>query len=177
MRWLTLPTVIMILLAFVPISAAAQTPVATPVILHPSCEELPEYVDEVIGGTLRSLPDDSQKVIRPFIESNQDLTMMRPSELRQLSEAFDRWAGELEDVDPDDVPHVAREYHETLIEHISLVSAVSNSVATSGVFALFAYADAGEKLEQSWDEIRMTGRSMCGNAWEVLDDDFNVSDD
>lgn len=101
-------TVAIALLVWLILPDRSGTQLASPVTMHPSFAQLPEYVDKVIGGTFRSPPEGDQETILPFIKGDQDPTTMRPSPLRQLSETFDRWAGKPKDVDPGDVPFVTQ---------------------------------------------------------------------
>jgi hypothetical protein len=93
------------------------------------------------------------------------LDTLRPSQLVTVSGLLDDWATGLEDMPLRDIPRAARPYHEALILNLGLLSAVTSSMATGGVFGAIAYTDALEEAADLMDDANTYGTAKCGSDW------------
>lgn len=170
---------IVVLTIFMGSQLALVKPSLTPTPLpHGSCTDLDEYVDDVIAGSFYDLPVEDQKLIEEvLIDEDFNPTITRPSKLRRISEAFDEWAGNLEETDSDDIPYAARGYHKFLIDSISLISAATNAIASNGPLADLGFDDEAESLLIRREEINSAGHALCGNAWSVLEGRIEIPPD
>lgn len=159
--------VIVALLIGAPGASAMATPSATPAA-HPSCADLESYVSDVLIPTFTDTPIEDQRVIWDVLIGSDDFTMMRPNKLRDASAAFDRWAVNLEESDPDDIPVVAQDFHDGMTQYVGTMASVTNAIANNGPVALFGYAELADEIPALWEQIHEDGRGACGDAWDVM---------
>jgi hypothetical protein len=158
-RWIV---AVAALLAFLPVAATSQTttPTTVPTPMpsataaeRSSCTDLDAY-RETLDDAMEGVPLD----ILDELEG-KDMTMIRPSQMKSLSLTFDVIATRLEDIPDGEVPLVARDHHQALIDFSSLFANVFNATASGGPFAAMLY---GDQIE------RVTSELEAAEAWVVF---------
>jgi hypothetical protein len=150
------------LVLFSPLAANAQTatPGASPETdanyLEYECHELAKYSDQ-----LRDLYDETD------IEelSEEDIPRLRPSELSDLADDFFYIADSMDDMSDSEVPWVAEDYHELLIDQLSLYGNMFLSMSNAGFLGALAYTEDINvtlvEMQAAWD----LAESRCGSLW------------
>lgn len=144
------------------------TPGATPAP-HPSCAQLDAYILDIYFPTYTELPEDDQELVRGYLSGEIDPRTLRPGKFRQLSRAFDTWAANLEQVNAEDIPDAARDFHDFRIFHVGLLASITNAVASGGPVAALAYDDTADELSERLSLVHEEGRAMCGDAWNIME--------
>lgn len=161
-----------LLIAVTPGMALAQTPASTPMPIptdaeRTSCDDIDEYGD-IFAEKIMPLSDSASALWG----DDTDLTELRPSQLREVSEVFDQSATALETVADDDIPLIVKPYHDALITMLSVGSNTFLAMANGGIFALIAYAEPMEEAADAMNDASAYARYVCGDQWTLgLNDD------
>ena len=129
------------------------------------CDDLEEYKEDTIADSLMALPTEHFETLEYVFSPGFDIMNARPSQLISASQAFDAWATELETIDEDDVPAAAVPMHEALIDTVSLMSSITNALATGGPFAVMAYEDSIDAITGQQAHAEEFGYQHCGAQW------------
>jgi hypothetical protein len=156
-----------ITLALTLIAITASTTYAAPPARY-ECDDLEDYQSEL----MTMIPLDDMVTLGELLE--QDVETMRPSELRDMSRITEDWAEAMDDYPVRDVPYAAIEYHEAFAESISLVSIITNAMATGGMFAVLPYVDAVEEADIALSTADLEGKRMCGEDWPFGEDEGTI---
>jgi hypothetical protein len=129
------------------------------------CDDLADYQLAVFSA----IPAEDIQTLSTILDG--DVETLRPSEFREAAEIFDDWASELEDFSPRDVPRAAEEYHEALIDNMSLFASMFTSMSTGGVFGAIAYVEVIEESTAELEDANQRGEQRCPQDWPFGTDD------
>ena len=132
------------------------------------CDDLEDYQYDL----MTMIPLEDMMVLGELLE--QDVETMRPSELREMSRITEEWAEAMEDFPVRDIPYAATDYHEAFTETISLVSVMTNAIATGGLFAALPYVDLIDEADIALTSAIMDGERMCGEDWPFGEDEGTI---
>jgi hypothetical protein len=132
------------------------------------CDDLDDYQVELMS----MVPLEDMMTLGELLE--QDVETMRPSELREMSRITEEWAEAMEDFPVRDIPYAATDYHEAFTETISLVSVMTNAIATGGLFAALPYVDLIDEADIALTSAIMDGERMCGEDWPFGEDEGTI---
>lgn len=127
------------------------TPVASPVAM--ACEDIYGYAVE----TRTLLPDLS---FTP--PDDDDLSSLRPSQLRELADVLDTWGGALDAYPLDDVPDDAMVFHDARVDQVTAAAGVTNALAQGSPLGALIYTDTlQESVEIANGEAERI-HAVCG---------------
>jgi hypothetical protein len=147
--------------SILPLAGASQaTPEATPATpsdgIEYECDDIADY-----SARLQELFDSTG--IEEIDE--EDLPKLRPTQLADLADDFYFIAEAMDAMSDDDIPWVARDYHELLINQLSLYGNMLLSMSTSGILGALAYVEdineTSVDMQAAWD----LAEKRCGSLW------------
>lgn len=127
------------------------------------CEDLEAYQQAIVFAIE---DEDDLDAITVVMES--DLEELRRSEMLEGAAAFERWAENVEGIDDEDIPEVARDHRDVTVRWMTLMSNVLYAMANGGPIAVLPYTDVIDELAIDVQLVQDNGVRACGSQWEEV---------
>lgn len=114
---------------------------------------------------IEAMPRDSSAIFT-VLEADDFMTV-RPSVLRDASDEMDEWAGNLEDFRPREIPRAVEEYHDGMVDSISLMSIMFFALSQGNTLGLLAYTDSMEQATLDVERGERLAERRCPVEWNA----------